>query len=381
MRSLKEELSSLTVFRNILSLPVSRAFTEYLSAESAEKTDKYSEFVFRLYSAGYFSLGEYVRDALFSDDNVFVRLKGKGEEVPAAVKNSVERELSVLSSFAAYPPEKGLAGYDGFDGDLAKEYLARAENISRYGYGIYAKYGAFCFDGENIVPVEKPDGIRLSDLFGYGRERRAVTENTRALLSGKPAANVLLTGDAGTGKSSTVKAIANEFFSEGLRIVEITKEQLKFLPAVFGKLADNPLKFIVFIDDLSFGGGEDNFSSLKAALEGSVSAKAKNAVIYATSNRRHIVKETFSDREGDDVHRNDTMQELVSLSDRFGLRVTFQKPDKKAYLQIVRSLAEKEGVRLPAEELDLGAERFALEKGGRTPRAAAQYINKVVSES
>ena len=184
-------------------------------------------------------------------------------------------------------------------------------------------------------------------------------------------------GDAGTGKSSTVKAVVNAFFDSGVRLIELRKDQLSALPYVMGRISENPLKFIIFIDDLSFNKNDDNFSMLKAALEGSASAKADNAVIYATSNRRHIVRETFDDREGGDVHRNDTMQEKLSLSERFGLVVMFGKPTKALYLQIVRELAARYGIDAD-ENLDIKAEEFALRRGNRSARCAEQFIKSLL---
>ena len=189
-----------------------------------------------------------------------------------------------------------------------------------------------------------------------------------------PAANILLTGDAGTGKSSTVKAVANMFFDKGIRLIELRKDQLAYLPFVMGKISENPLKFIIFIDDLAFNKSDDNFSMLKAALEGSASAKADNAVIYATSNRRHIIKENFSDREGNDVHVNDTLQETLSLSERFGLVVLFSKPNKQLYLDIVHELAIRNKIEMDVKELDTKAEAFALRRGNRSARCAEQFI-------
>ena len=157
------------------------------------------------------------------------------------------------------------------------------------------------------------------------------------------------------------------------------KDQLCSIKKILDELSVNPLKFILFIDDLSFLKDDDNFNTLKAVLEGSVTAKSKNVVIYATSNRRHIIKENFSDREGDDIHRNDTMQELVSLSERFGIHVTFSKPNKETFLHIVHHLAEKNAVEMTEEELDLLAERFALERGGRSARLAQQFIDGLLS--
>ena len=164
-----------------------------------------------------------------------------------------------------------------------------------------------------------------------------------------------------------------------MRLIELRKDQLFSLSYIMGRIAGNPLKFIIFIDDLSFNKNDDCFSMLKAALEGSASAKAKNAVIYATSNRRHIVKENFSDRAAsDDVHHNDTVQELMSLSDRFGLTVYYSRPNKALYLDIVHKLAEKNGVAMEKGELDIKAEAFALAKGSRSPRAAEQFINSLI---
>ena len=226
------------------------------------------------------------------------------------------------------------------------------------------------------LPIASADRITLDKFVGYKEERKKVLANTQAFLCGKPAANILLYGDAGTGKSSTVKAVANNFFEDGLRLIEVRKNQLLLLPKIMGEISGNPLKFIIFIDDLSFN-GDDDFSMLKATLEGSASAKAKNAVIYATSNRRHIVKETFSDRTGDDLHRNDTMQENISLSARFGLTVLFAKPEKKLYLEIIHELAERNGIEVTAE-LETAAEAFALSRGYRSARCAEQFIDSLI---
>lgn len=262
--------------------------------------------------------------------------------------------------------------------DLANDYAKRTRNIGKYGYGIYAKNHMFRIDNRKIVPVLHPDEVTLADLIGYEREKKIILDNTKALLEGRAAANILLTGDAGTGKSSTVKAVVNELYKDGLRIIEMRKEQLQDIPSILDELSENPLKFILFIDDLSFQKDDDNFSVLKAILEGSVSARSKNVVIYATSNRRHLVKEKFSDREGDDVHFNDTVQEIISLSDRFGVHITFNKPNKETYLDIVRSLVNKKGIKCDTAELEIKAEQFALEKGSRSARAAKQFVENII---
>ena len=230
----------------------------------------------------------------------------------------------------------------------------------------------------DIIPVLSADTTSLDSFIGYQAERQRVIDNTLAFLEGRPGANVLLYGDAGTGKSSTVKAIANHFFDCGLRLLEVRKNQLLLLPKIMGEISKNPLKFIIFIDDLSFNQNDDCFSMLKATLEGSASVRAKNAIIYATSNRRHIVKESFGDREGTEVHRNDTIQETISLSERFGLTVLFSKPPKALYLEIINQLAKKHNIKMDKNELETKAEAFALSRGYRSPRCAEQFIDSLI---
>lgn len=386
LKNIRLCLDSLAVFGNLLQDDVVSALCKYLEEPSIRS---YAEFASRLYSANGGNLSRHINDICENDENVYVKIIGKGKDVPGCIKKCVENELKILKSVSALSPadlneviECGipLPTYETIDIDIAGNYGRRIENIGKYGYGLYAKKSMFYVDDlGRIVPVNNPDSTRLCNLMDYKREQKIIVDNTKALLDGKPAANILLTGDAGTGKSSTVKAVANELFSEGLRIIEMSKDKLRIIPQILNELSDNPLKFIIFIDDLSFLKDDDNFNALKAVLEGSVSAKSKNVVIYATSNRRHIVKETFSDRGNDDVHRNETLQELVSLSERFGIHITFQKPNKDTFLRIVYSLAEDNGITLPKEELALQAERMALERGGRSARLARQYIDSLLS--
>ena len=225
-----------------------------------------------------------------------------------------------------------------------------------------------------MVPVEHPDPIRLSNLKGYEYQRKIAIDNTRAFLDGFEANNMLLYGDRGTGKSSTVKALLNEYSGEGLRMIEIPKEYLRELPDLTGRLACVPMKFIIFIDDLSFSNGDDNFAALKAVLEGGLASRPGNVVIYATSNRRHLLRETFADRNGDEVNKADTVQEAVSLSDRFGISLTFLMPDKQHFLDIVSQIADDQGLKVDRQQLLNAAERWALERGARSPRYARQFI-------
>lgn len=387
MESLKLELETLCVFRGLLQDPVLAALCAYLHKPS---NAAYAEFVAALYEANGGNITAHVQQLCENSENVYVKAVAQGGPVPQHLHDAACAELDVLQKVANLTPQTlqqslvyagFLPGFAHGALQLKETYLHRAQNIGRYGYGIYAKHRMFFVDAQGrIAPVHHPDTTRMEDLIDYQRERQAVVDNTKALLAGRPAANILLTGDAGTGKSSTVKAVANALWEQGLRIVEVRKDQLHSIPQVLDELSGNPLKFIVFIDDLSFLKDDDNFNALKAALEGSVTAKSKNVVIYATSNRRHIIKETFSGREGDDVHRNDTMQELISLSERFGKHITFSKPDKATFLHIVHHLAHENGVQMPDGQLELLAERFALERGGRSARLARQFIDSLLAE-
>ena len=263
--------------------------------------------------------------------------------------------------------------------DLTAAYNQRMREAGKKGYGMFAKHHVFTVENGQLVPVKYPDPQKLSELPGYEKEREKVIANTRALLAGSPANNVLLYGDAGTGKSSTVKAIANEYAADGLRLVEVKKNQLYQIPDLMDQLAANPLKFILFIDDLSFSSNDDNFAALKAILEGSVGGRARNIAVYATSNRRHLIKETLTDRTGDDIHEADTRQELMSLSARFGLTVTFQRPEKARFAAILEELAKQHHIQMPMEELLIKAEAFAIRAGGRSPRVAKQFIEQCES--
>lgn len=386
MNELKDKLASLCIFRDLLDDELFDALFHYISHPTIAN---YTAFVSMLYSANGGNLGEYIKDLCWNSENVYVKMVGANKSIPGYMNEALETELNILQEVSGLDKKTLCAPlkYNGYLPDFTTSilplkdiYLHRTENIGKYGYGIYAKKCMFYVgDSGDIIPVRNPDKTKLSDLVDYENERKVIVDNTRALLHGKPAANILLTGDAGTGKSTTVKAIANDFWAEGLRIVEIRKDQLRLIPGILDELSANPLKFILFIDDLSFLNDDDSFNSLKAVLEGSVTAKSDNVVIYATSNRRHIVREKFADREGDDIHRNDTMQEMISLSERFGIHVTFSKPNKETFLHIVHHLAEEKAIDMQWDELDLLAERFALERGGRSARLARQFIDGLLS--
>ncbi len=373
-------LDALVVFRGLLDTPLLRALRGALTADEADLGGAVAAFEAVLFAQNT-NWTDALLDAALEDENLCLRLAAGGDAGPV-LEAALESELDFLQAL-------GRAGLDDVchgapeylprwrvtpDADFHAAYAARRAAVGQKGYGIFARHHVFTLENGRLAPVRYPDPQRLDELPGYEREREKILANTRALLEGRPANNVLLYGDAGTGKSSTVKAIANEYAPEGLRLIEVKKNQLYQIPALMDSLAKNPLKFILFIDDLSFAANDDNFAALKAILEGSVGGRSHNVAVYATSNRRHLVKESMTDRTGDDLHASDTRQELMSLSARFGLTVTFQQPDKVRYEAILLELARQYGVQMPSDQLYIKGEAFALRAGGRSPRVAKQFI-------
>ncbi|MBE6693666.1 MAG: ATP-binding protein [Ruminococcaceae bacterium] len=390
--TLSERVDSLIIFRNLLSdetiSMLCRLDAAHKSGGSrAELIGAYCDFTRSLFCRHH-SLGAHLLGLILEDENIYTEYKLTGKGNGEALESLLCRELDILSD---------IAGLDGSvyrdaigDGslplwgnsavDIAKDYREHIKHIRSRGTGVFAKYRMFILNGEGkLTPISNPDGQALSDLVGYERERERVILNTEAFLDGKPANNVLLYGDAGTGKSSTVKAIANAYADRGLRLVELKKNQLPFIQPLMDTLADNPLKFILFIDDLTFSSGDADFCALKATLEGGVAGRGSNILIYATSNHRHMIKEMASDRVGDEISVSDKLQEIVSLSARFGLTVTYSRADKALYSDIVIKLARRRGIEMDEQQLISKAEAFALRGGGRNPRSAVQFIDMIAA--
>ena len=382
MLDLCRRLDTLVIFRDLLRdeaiRELSAALHECVRGRQEKFLRRLAGFEARLFEAGG-DWSQYLFRRVSESENVCIRKCGAGP-LNAALLGALEKELDFLQVLSALKLDEFpgiphfMTGWLTSEVDIPAEYRERMRRVGTIGYGLFARYHVFTVSEGEFIPVKHPDPQTLAQLPGYEREREKILSNTEALLNGQPANNVLLYGDAGTGKSSAVKAIANEYAGRGLRLVEVKKNQLYELPGLMDTLAENPLKFLIFIDDLSFTANDDNFAALKAILEGSVGGRASNVVVYATSNRRHLIKETMSDREGDDIHASDTRQELMSLSARFGLIVTFGAPDRERYLYIVRKLAERSGVRMDETALAVRAEAFALRAGGRSARVAKQFI-------
>ena len=396
LREWNARLHGLVVFRSLLDDPVVAKLVDLTDRMEAGAPgygpvcDAVAQFEAALFEHAT-NWGSYLSAAVLEAETVCVRQAASGTLAPA-LQTALDSELAFLQALCGLTLDELLAAAGSATGqaqelaflprwetssiDLPAAYAQRMSEVGKKGYGMFAKHHVFTVENGQLVPVKYPDPQRLSELPGYEKEREKVIANTKALLAGMPANNVLLYGDAGTGKSSAVKAIANEFAPEGLRLVEVKKNQLYQIPDLMDKLAANPLKFILFIDDLSFTANDDNFAALKAILEGSVGGRAKNIAVYATSNRRHLIKETLTDRTGDDIHEADTRQELMSLSARFGLTVTFQRPEKARFETILAELAKQHGIDMPMDQLLVKAEAFAIRAGGRSPRVAKQFIEQ-----
>lgn len=396
LREWNARLHGLVVFRSLLDDPVVAKLLDLTDRMEAGAPgygpvcDAVAQFEAALFEHTT-NWGSYLSAAVLEAETVCVRQAASGTLAPA-LQTALDSELAFLQALCGLTLDELLTAAGSATGqaqelaflprwetssiDLPAAYAQRMSEVGKKGYGMFAKHHVFTVENGQLVPVKYPDPQRLSELPGYEKEREKVIANTKALLAGMPANNVLLYGDAGTGKSSSVKAIANEFAPEGLRLVEVKKNQLYQIPDLMDKLAANPLKFILFIDDLSFTANDDNFAALKAILEGSVGGRAKNIAVYATSNRRHLIKETLTDRTGDDIHEADTRQELMSLSARFGLTVTFQRPEKARFETILAELAKQHGIDMPMDQLLVKAEAFAIRAGGRSPRVAKQFIEQ-----
>lgn len=255
-----------------------------------------------------------------------------------------------------------------------------------YGVGKFGLHKSFRIvhkeDGAHIEPILNIAHVKLSDLVGYELAKKKLVDNTEAFVKGKKANNCLLYGDAGTGKSSSIKGIVNEYYDRGLRIIEVYKHQFQDLNDVISQIKNRNYKFIIYMDDLSFEEFEIEYKYLKAVIEGGLEKKPENVLIYATSNRRHLVREKFTDKEEreDDLHKGDTVAEKLSLVSRFGVTIYFGSPDKKQFQEIVKTLAERHGIVMEEEKLLLEANRWELNHGGLSGRTAQQFIDYLLGQ-
>ncbi|MGN0498185.1 MAG: ATP-binding protein [Acutalibacteraceae bacterium] len=398
------KIKSLSIYKGILYRSVPKQFLNLLEKSNSlpsEFLSAWGDFFALLCEKGcQDNLCTYITKAALYDENSFSKAAAsdKLSDLPESIISAAQRDISIIVEASLISPQQILNDYKYKEeikaitdtlpiwrtgqpleqmADIDSSVSKSAEFYRQNGCGMFARYKAFIWRDGSIHPVLHPDSVTLEDLKGYSYARNLVINNTRAFLNGQSANNCLLYGDKGTGKSSTVKAILNEYFTQGLRIVEMPKERLCDFPLLIDKIAMVPMKFILYIDDLSFQTQDESYTSLKAVLEGGLAARPENTLIYATSNRRHIVKENFSDRDGGELHRNDQIQESLSLADRFGLSVNFSAPSKQDYLDIVAAIASQRGVEMEQSELFKKAESWALDRGGRSARCARQFIDSL----
>lgn len=271
--------------------------------------------------------------------------------------------------------------------DVDSFFHAVVEFYRRYGFGMLGLNKAFRLHptGEDLelLPINNLDKVVLDDLTGYEIQKKKLIENTESFVQGKSANNVLLYGDAGTGKSTSIKAILNQYYDQGLRMIEMYKHEFRYLSTVISRIKNRNYRFIIFMDDLSFEEFETEYKYLKAVIEGGMETRPDNVLIYATSNRRHLIRETWNDRgdRDDELHRTDTMQEKLSLVARFGVTINYGRPSQKEYYEIVKNLARQyPQITLPEEELLARAHRWEMSHGGLSGRTAQQFINDIAGK-
>lgn len=378
LKKIGEGLQSLAVFRCILKNGLVKSFAELCLEPSFDKMGLFTE---ALYKEGD-NLSEAFLKAVLLSENICSVKTANDDCITPIIRERAGKELDIIKKasmvlsedFGEYGSENG---WNVRDIDFKGEFEKRLNNIKSTGYGVFAEDYMFTLEGKEIVPAIFKDDITAHALKGYERQRLQIENNIKALIKGKVAANMLLYGDSGTGKSATVKALTNYYAPYGVRLIEIKKNQISSIPYIMGKVSSNPLKFILFLDDLTFDPSDDSFGNMKAVLEGSVAARAKNTCICVTSNRRHLVKETAADREGGDLHRKDTLEEIGALTQRFGLSVIYEKPDRLSYIQVLTEIARDYNIEISEKEIK-EAEAYAIQKGGRSCRVAKQYVEELI---
>ncbi|MEG6616354.1 ATP-binding protein [Peptococcaceae bacterium 1198_IL3148] len=407
-------INQLTVYRDLLNDDVLQAMLAFINSINKNNAQPQYGQLFFILSTAMENDDHYVNDGwqnhllnlIIMANNPFTRQAATyGVNISPSLRNAAIQDLRFLQSLFNLNAQKickNLINIPLWDnlyhvGKLSKQNFSASNTASalinaadwgdcvdllinhyhRAGVGIFGRFHTLLWDGEkqNVIGVNNPDPIKLSDLIGYDWERKQIVDNTEAFIKGYPANNVLLYGDRGTGKSSTVKALVNSYGTDGLRLIEVPKQYLADFPVIIRLLSTLHQYFILFVDDLSFEDFEVEYKALKAVLEGGVETKPKNVLIYATSNRRHLIRESHSERQQDDVHAGDTMQEKLSLSDRFGLTVTFISPNQQQYLAIVEGLATGRGLNIPKEELHRQAIQWELRHSGRSGRVARQFVD------
>lgn len=392
LKTMLAALQGITAYKDILARPVMERALRLVACtahgDGLGGLEAYTDLFYQLRVEGFPGLGQWLGDALRWSEGPYPLLAERGERDPA-LEQAARLDISAFALLAGVDCDRWLtqlgrlldSDYQGVLTGLPRwqagapfSFDALTEAYRREGAGRFARCRAFVWDSGDLIPVAHPDSPDSSQLLGYDEQRAEVERNTRALVEGRAVNNVLLYGESGTGKSATVKHLLTLPGLEELRIIEADKEHLGGLPALIRTLDGRRQKFIVFIDDLTFDRDDPTYSILKTILEGGVEPRPRNVAVYATSNRRHLVRQTISERAGDEMDRSETIREKTSLADRFGVRVLFQGLDKAGFLALVDLLAERHGVALPPEELHRQAVAWERFHGAQTPRTALQFV-------
>lgn len=392
LSALRIALKGVCAYRGICQTALMQQVSALLDAIAAGRGEDaaaaYIEVFYQLRQAGCAGLGDWLDGQLRYDESPYPLLAERGGSDPA-LETTAQRDVETFALLAELDCDKLL---DAIKALLSDEYQPMLSNLPRWksdapfdfesltafyrthGAGMFARYRAFVWEQGELTPIPAPDTPDKRELLGYELQREAVVANTRAMLEGHLVNNVLLYGDSGTGKSATVKSLLAVEGFDDLRIIELQKEGLTDMPALIRQLRDRRQKFILFIDDLAFDQDDRTYSVLKTILEGGLEPRPANVAIYATSNRRNLVRQTFSDRAGDEVDISETIQEKTALADRFGLRVAYLPLNKPEFLNLVDGLAALEGIRMEKEQLHAKAIAWEVRHPGRTPRTARQFI-------
>ena len=397
LMTLRACLMGLSAFRTLRDTDIlskTTAMLDDLRAKQGEQAlEDYTELFYALRSKGYDGPGAWLWDVLRFEDTPYARLaESDGED--AVLTESARRDVEVLRALAGtdcgvfvtalgelLPTEFApvLEGLPHWSCEVPFTFESLNEFYREKGAGLFAHYRAFLWEEGKLIPVADPDCPRPMDLLGYELQRDQVEANTRKMFSGHQANNVLLFGDGGTGKSATVKSMLYLPGMEDLRLIEIQKENITGLPSLIRSLEGKRHKFILFIDDLAFDQDDKTYSSMKTILEGSLEKRPVNVAIYATSNRRHLVRQTFSERAGEEVDTFETISEKTALAERFGLRIAYLTMNKVSYLALVEHLAKQAGIQMEKSELHAKAMTWEIRHAGRTPRVARQFIASLLN--
>lgn len=385
-------LSTLSVYRELLDQPVLVALSKLSRALEAgdglTAARHYSQLFYEMQRSGSPSLGHWLYEALRWSQGPYPTAIAKGE-CPAHLEYAAMLDINTLNQIGSIPSQSWLDAVTAATPAPLRSLLPQMltwppaapfvfpslrQAYLQEGVGPLARHKTFVWEDGTLIPVPHPDCPTSEQLMGYEHHRNQVVQNTRALLAGKYVNNVLLYGESGTGKSATVKHLLTLPGMEQLRLIEADKENLSGLPALIRSLEGQPLKFIIFIDDLTFDRDDPTYSVLKTILEGGVERRPQNVAIYATSNRRHLVRQTISERAGDEMDRNETIREKTSLADRFGLRILYQGLSRGEFLDLVDLFAAQHGCTLPQEQLHQQAIAWERHHGSTTPRTALQFV-------